>query len=283
MRYTEAEVISMGRCWPQNISRSFVPDLRGDDLFVHAVGYDDFTDPILPHIRHFRSYTAYTVHFVLSGRGTLYVGGSSHTVEAGSLFFTPINQPMAYFPDEDDPWEYIFINFAGEQALQLCGNMGLSVEHPVRRDIPHAAVRGVLEQMIRTARDETVQPYYRVLSAFYELVHLCGQKPTPKSASHARYLIDANYTSPDFTIARLCRDLGVSRAHLCRLFKAAYGLSAIRYLIDRRLEQACRLLESSELTVREVAYSCGFSDELHFMKTFKAAYGMTAGAYRRAR
>jgi AraC-like DNA-binding protein len=273
----------MGRCWPQNISRSFAPDFRGSDLYIHAVGYDDFTDPALPHIRHFRSYTAYTVHFVLSGKGTLYVGGKSHSIEAGSLFFTPINQPMAYFPDEEDPWEYIFMNFAGEQALQFCRNMGLSVEHPVRRDIPHVAIRQLLEQMIRSARDEEREPYYRAIAAFYELVHLCGSRPSPKGAPHARYLIDTNYTSPDFTIERLCRDLHISHAHLCRLFKAAYGTSAIRYLIDRRLEQACRLLIDSDLTVREVAYSCGFSDELHFMKTFKASRGVTAGEYRRTR
>ena len=49
----------------------------------------------------------------------------------------------------------------------------------------------------------------------------------------------------------------------------------------KRIELACELLENSDLSVRSVAHSCGFSDEIHFMKTFKSRTGMTAAEYRR--
>ena len=271
----------MARCWPHNLARLLAPEHPVTDLRINAVGYDDFTDPSLAPIRHLRSYNCYTLHFVLNGKGTLFVNGVTHTVEKDALFFTPYRQPMAYYPCDEDPWEYIFINFSGEQADALCSHMGLTPEHPVRRDLPHVAISQTLEQLIRTVQAADTPPYYRVLSTFYELVHLCERRPSPKGAANARSVIDMNYASQDFTVEQLCRDLHVSHSHLCRIFKEAYGTSVVRYLIDRRLQQACRLLRESDLSIKAVAFSCGFSDEMHFMKTFKSSLGMTPSQYRR--
>ena len=69
---------------------------------------------------------------------------------------------------------------------------------------------------------------------------------------------------------------------LLRLFKEEYGRTVRRYLIEKRLAYACELLENSDMPVCSVALSCGFSDEIHFMKSFKKQYGMTATEYRKS-
>lgn len=268
------------RLLPNNTARLFAPEYPGRDLYMHAVGYDDFIDPAITPIRHLRTYNDFTLHFVLSGKGVYTMGGVTRRIEKNCLFFTLPHEPMAYYPDEDDPWEYIYFNFSGEQAQALCAEMLLTKEQPVRYDIPHAAVKRLLERMMRDLQDVNA-PYYLTLASFYELIHLCRRQPQAKGAAAARYMIDTHYTSPEFTVEHLCRELHISHSHLCRLFKEAYGVSAIRYLIDRRLAQAKQLLAETELPVKAVAYSCGFSDELHFMKTFKAAFGVTARAYRK--
>ena len=94
-------------------------------------------------------------------------------------------------------------------------------------------------------------------------------------------MIDGSFTLPSFSIDQLCRDAGISHAQLLRRFKKAYGTTVIAYVVRKRIEHACELLEATDLPVYSVAFSCGFADEIHFMKTFKAQTGLSATAYRR--
>lgn len=68
--------------------------------------------------------------------------------------------------------------------------------------------------------------------------------------------------------------------HFSRKFKRATGLPPRQYLIQRRLEKAKALLESSELTIAEVAQFVGFFDQSHFVKQFKTRVGLTPKDYR---
>ena len=93
--------------------------------------------------------------------------------------------------------------------------------------------------------------------------------------------IDESFTLPGFSVEQLCYDAGISHAHLLRLFKQTYGVTIVKYLISKRLELACEMLQNTDLLVSSVAYSCGFSDEPHFMRTFKKEFGVSALQYRK--
>jgi hypothetical protein len=54
----------------------------------------------------------------------------------------------------------------------------------------------------------------------------------------------------------------------------------IRYLRLLRMERAKELLESSFLSVKEIAYQVGLNDESHFVRDFKATYGFSPALYR---
>ena len=252
--------------------------LSEGDLHIINLGYNDFSKPDLTPIHSARLQGYYTLHYVISGKGTLTFGGNTYTIGAGSLFFLPPDQPILYYPDEQDPWEYVWFAVSGERAAQYGELMGFSEQKPVLA-APHA-IRLCLERLFLSLEDTDGDEYYLVLSAFYEIVHRCRHAVLPRSMASAKEIIDANFTHNNFSIDTLCRTLYISHSHLCRQFKAAYGLSVKQYLITRRLEHAKHLLSTSELPVKTVALSCGFNAELHFMKTFKTATGMTALAYR---
>ena len=59
-------------------------------------------------------------------------------------------------------------------------------------------------------------------------------------------------------------------------------MTMIRYLTECRVAHACKLLQTTDLSVSAVASSSGFADELHFMKVFKRSVGVTALQYRKA-
>jgi AraC-like DNA-binding protein len=75
-----------------------------------------------------------------------------------------------------------------------------------------------------------------------------------------------------------CVNLSVWR--LCHIFKSDVGLPPIKYLRLLRMERAKGLLESSFLSVKEIAFQVGLNDESHFVRDFKSTYGFSPAIYR---
>ena len=73
---------------------------------------------------------------------------------------------------------------------------------------------------------------------------------------------------------------GISQFHFSRLFKKSVGISPIQYLIKQRIERAKLLLKNSELSVTEIALSCGFNSHSHLGKYFRQLTGFSPSEYR---
>ena len=68
--------------------------------------------------------------------------------------------------------------------------------------------------------------------------------------------------------------------HLTRVFRSFYGCSIGQFLRDIRIERCCKLLESEEIELGEIASKVGFCDQAHFNRAFRVARGCTPGQYR---
>lgn len=251
-----------------------------DDFVVINMGYDDFAHVKPAHTFYVQNF--YTWHFVISGSGRLELGGRVYELSGGDSFFIPPDVKMRYFPNPEDPWEYVWFALRGNAAAQYGEQLGFSIEnaaHPCRQ---FGRTKSILKRTID--RLETGEcGYFGVLSAFYELMDLSTAERRPRTEIEAvRELVDKSFAVIDFSIAQLCLDVGFSHPQLLRLFKREYGKTLKQYVIEKRIELACELLEGSDLSVLSVAVSCGFSDEIHFMKTFKSRIGMTAAEYRKS-
>ena len=66
------------------------------------------------------------------------------------------------------------------------------------------------------------------------------------------------------------------------LFKQYTGGNFVAYLQKLRLDEAKRLLETTDWRVNEIGRNVGFSDEKHFLKVFKSAVGMSPTEYRKS-
>ena len=73
----------------------------------------------------------------------------------------------------------------------------------------------------------------------------------------------------------------MSVAHFQRMFMKVIGVRPGRYIIQQRLNAACRLLEDTDLGVMDIATGTGFCDQSHLTKLFKRERGLTPGEYRR--
>jgi transcriptional regulator GlxA family with amidase domain len=84
----------------------------------------------------------------------------------------------------------------------------------------------------------------------------------------------------ELSLADLAQSVNLSVWRLCHIFKSELGMPPIRYLRLLRMESAKDLLESSFLSVKEIAYQVGLNDESHFVRDFKATYGFSPALYR---
>jgi len=81
-------------------------------------------------------------------------------------------------------------------------------------------------------------------------------------------------------VATLAAAVNVSPSHYSALFKRWTGCPPIDYFIHLRMQQACRLFDSTSLNVKEVAAALGYDDPFYFSRTFKAVNQVAPSEYR---
>ena len=96
-----------------------------------------------------------------------------------------------------------------------------------------------------------------------------------------RAYLDAHFTE-ELQRSDLAGIVFISPDYLSRLFKKETGKSLMQYVIDKRIEAACRLLAESSLPINAVALQTGFQSFAYFSKVFREAKGMTPMAWRKA-
>ncbi|WP_159952233.1 AraC family transcriptional regulator [Rhizobium sp. 18065] len=101
----------------------------------------------------------------------------------------------------------------------------------------------------------------------------------PAGVRRARDYIRAHFAQ-EISLEGLAREAGLSRAHLIRAFRKHYFITPHAYQTDLRIRHARHLLRQGE-TPTDTALSCGFADQAHFTRHFKARTGLTPGKYRR--
>jgi len=84
----------------------------------------------------------------------------------------------------------------------------------------------------------------------------------------------------ELSLTEFAQSVNLSVWRLCHIFKSDVGMPPIRYLRLLRMERAKGLLESSFLSVKEIAFQVGLNDESHFVRDFKSTYGYSPALYR---
>ena len=83
----------------------------------------------------------------------------------------------------------------------------------------------------------------------------------------------------DLALTELATLAGVGTRQFTRLFRAAFGTTPHRYVLNLRLDEAARRLATSTHDIAEIALSLGFSSQSHFASAFRARFGKTPRQY----
>ena len=228
-----------------------------------------------------------TVHIILSGSGTYHLNNNTHKLKAGQMFFTPTNIPLAYYPDSDDPWSYVWFSMYSDALAQYIPLLGLSLNTPYADIKNFEAVKNTVDILLKQLQNNSSQPIFCCISSFMQLLALEEKEITSSEDTKKIYIqsikkhIDDNYSFQSFTVDALCDMMHLSHSYICRIFSAEEGCTVMNYIENVRLTKAAKLLKDTNLNVNSIAAAVGYKDSLHFMKRFKKKFGTTALEYRR--
>ncbi len=90
--------------------------------------------------------------------------------------------------------------------------------------------------------------------------------------------IKENLTT-EMDLAFLANRASFSKIYFHKLFKASTGRTIHQYIEEQRIKKAINFMISTDMTLSQVAYECGFSSQSYFCYAFKRNTGLTPRAY----
>lgn len=101
-----------------------------------------------------------------------------------------------------------------------------------------------------------------------------------KLSKRVKEIVLNSFCEPEFNIELLADKLGMSKSALSRNVRKSTGLTPIKYVNTIKICYSVELLSDKELSIKEIAYTVGFSDPKYFTRCFKKIIGLTPKEYR---
>lgn len=222
-----------------------------------------------PRVRHY-----ILMHAVIRGKGVLHNDFGDFPVHSGQAFFIFPDEITVYQADRNDPWHYVWTGWIGEDSLPLLQELSLSRRSPILNLGGQA--ESIYACMRRIYKDSSLQQAKLAgVGGLFRLLALMGdcQRTAANTAqtyyNRALWLMEHEQPDAPLTVERLAQALNISRSQLFRVFRQAGGHSPKEALTRHRCEQALQLIGQTDLTLENIAVTCGFAGGQHLCDTFR--------------
>lgn len=256
-----------------------------EDLRIRDLGYHNFH--FVKPFPFYRTQEQYSVHFIVAGKGHLRFRQKTYDLNKFDVFILPPNELFSYYPDENDPWEYVFFDFKGAKVDKYLRSFNPDGDVWVYDCSSPNKLLSSFSEFFEKHKNDLPTSYFEVASLLFLLFDSLLSSPdnstlyTAKNlVKEAKSLIRLKFFEADLSVKSIAEDLHVSHSHLSRKFKEETGRTMISYITEQRIKYAETLLKTTSLTATQIAYMAGFNEYTYFLMTFKQKNGMTTAEYR---
>lgn len=250
---------------------SFYPIFLGEYICDERYGVDR------------KSFDNFLLIYVKMGEGYAEAGGHSYRLVAGDIMLIDCYLPHKY--GTNSSWEIQWIHFDGPMARayfeKICRDSQLI------RVANHYPATHSLRKLLKLYRSQKGASDVLLAKWITDLLTdvIMYSAESSAIARQAEVIDDCiRYISDnlekDISVEQLARQTMLSPFYFSRLFKQETGFSPHRYIVMVRLDYSRYVLRTSNLTVKETAYRCGFNSESNFCTRFRKAFGITPQEYR---
>ncbi len=218
--------------------------------------------------------TDYYYLYVL--QGTLQVGETA--VHAGEAYLFSPDLPYSY--ENRGELEYLWVHFTGHAARKLSasvfGGLDRKIHIGYREDIEKRFERLFREFMIRDGQFETLST-----CLLQEILALTARYTEEKEMPLKSMAYIHRHFSENIAMETLADMENMCLTAFRSVFKKHTGVSPNTYLIDLRMQAACRFLTDTKESVGDIALKVGYSDPYYFSRIFTKKMGVSPLQYRK--
>lgn len=225
----------------------------------------------------------YYLLYLSEGELSVTLGEDEYRAGAGSVILFPKNKRYRYRYAGGDTLCYYWVHFTGSYAEQFLTECGFAPLPFFKRSERESSATAKFRRLFDLYEEQSVLQNHLLSCALEQLllsIALTIEKH-PKTVhleKSLRYIHSAYHT--DIRIPELAKMENLSHSRYITLFREQTGLSPTAYLIGLRLRIACELLQTTDLSVGEIALTVGYSDAHFFSKLFKKHLGLSPKQYR---
>ena len=232
----------------------------------------------------------YVIIYCIRGFGWYRSQNREIKITPGDVLLCNINTQYEYGADADMPWTILWCHFSGPLSQKLLLSVGLSFEVNVKKIGLDLESIYVFEKIM-----ETLSNGYSFLNVMHasillqEFLCIVGKNITNKDF-HKKNTFDTailisymkeNIFKPDCTLRELSLKSNISKFYLLRRFKESTGYSPVEYYIRLKIQKACELLDTTNLSVNEISNLLCYNNQFYFSEIFKRIIGCSPQKYRK--
>ncbi|MFA6801489.1 MAG: AraC family transcriptional regulator [Acholeplasmataceae bacterium] len=265
----------------------YLDDRIPSNIVPLIIGYEkcSATKEIIGPIRR----SIYTLHIVTNGRGFFTIGNKKYTIKANQIFMIFPSETITYFPDKNNPWEYMWVEFNGLGAKNLCKLAHLSVENPVYTlHNPDIYIKEFTE-MLDESKDDKIHTTLNVLSHLFSIFSMVIHEQNTKKKEALNEAetrmeeiveyIEQNIGDSELSLNEISKYFYMNASYLSRKFKEAMGVNMSKYIISLRMRKAFMMLKTKQFSIAKIAETIGYSSPFYFSKEFKRYTKITPKQY----
>ncbi|MBE6689107.1 MAG: helix-turn-helix domain-containing protein [Ruminococcaceae bacterium] len=255
-------------------------------LMINASGYAQYETTFSME----RTRTDYYIMYLTEGEFCVEFNGEMISAGAGDLVFFRPDEKQKYYKTNTERFKYYWIHFTGYAAddmLKICQfeksgvyRIGLSdniIQH-FKKHFSEFYAKPIEGTYMEISAAANVMELFSLMRKTLENNSVKPGSAEQKIYSSARY-INENYTSP-LCVEELARREGLCSGYYSKMFTRYFGVSPQNYIIRIRIQNACMMLQQSDMSITEIAQSVGYEDSLYFSRIFRKNLGMSPMNYR---
>lgn len=231
---------------------------------------------------------AYLLYMTVKGKGQLTYKDENVVMDKNSIVIIHCEEDNLYKTLSEESWEYKWVFFGGVSAMEfvdLINKDGINVMHPENFSEYLSMLSAIIKD--EPPRDiKSSMVFSKRLNDLLTKLYLDSNKndkeyeKISEKLENAIIYMQKNYKSK-ISLDEIAKASHLSKYHFSRVFKEETGLSPYNYLMVIRVDAAKNLLNTSKMTLDEIAVKTGFLDSKSLILNFSKVCGYTPGEYRK--
>lgn len=228
----------------------------------------------------------YRLHYCKAGNGIIRINNNLHQLKTNQCILTYPAERYSVWNNTDSTLSLYSIHFELiDTEYDLYNLVNLTMKKARMFEYKEEFPITTLESLFNQKSDHSQKSaQYYLIALLYNLSPIesytqpddMKKQYINRSIEYMRDHLDGN-----LSLKSLCEHVNITESYLIKLFHIFSGTTPIKLHTQLRIENACKLLLESMLSISEITERLGFSSESHFSRTFKKYTGFSPSQYKR--